>query len=100
MTDPKVYARALGDALLEASEPRSWWWLSFADSTLPKGSQFLGVAIVEASGMTSAVLEAHRRGINHGGAVKCIQIPPEHVPSPEYRNRLLTREEAEAAGAA
>jgi hypothetical protein len=37
-----------------ATEPTSWWWLSFVDSDKPKDQRFLGVAIVEGSGVGSA----------------------------------------------
>ena len=89
-------ARIAGALLAESVEPLGWWWLSFTDASRPKGSQFLGVAIVEARGIAGAVTAAHRLGINPGGAVLAIAIPPEHVPALSYRNRLLSRDEAEA----
>jgi hypothetical protein len=75
---------------------KRWWWLSFADGNLPKGTQFLGAAVVEACGMAGAAFEAHRLGINPGGEVLGIEIPDKGVPPESHRNRLLSREEVEA----
>lgn len=75
-----------------------WWWLSFADATLPKGTQFLGACIVRARGMVSAVSRAHVLGINPGGEVVGYELPAaaDEIGIPDdYCNRLLTREEAE-----
>lgn len=79
----------------EAAEGQlAWWWLSFADGDRPKGEQFLGVAIVQSFGFGGALAETHRRKCNPGGEVDGSQLPDWVVPPPEYRNRLLTREEA------
>lgn len=71
------------------------YWLSFADPTLPKGSQFLGAVIVEATSLIAAVQEAHRRGINPGGEVAghpiLIEVQPKIGAS--WKGRLLTRDE-------
>lgn len=84
------------DAILleDAMQPAQWWWLSFCDTTRPKGEQFLGVAIVQAGGIVSAVGEAHRLGCNPGGEVQGWPMPL--VPAEEWRERLLSREEVEA----
>lgn len=71
----------------------SWWWLSFADERLPVGSQFLGVTIVEAAGMVTAIVRAGILGLNPGGQVLVFRL--KRVPSEEWRYRLLTRAEAE-----
>jgi hypothetical protein len=64
-------------------------WLSFASEETGKN---LGVVIVHANDIISAVIKAHRLGINPGGQVAdfCIDGPI----SAEYLNRLLTPEEA------
>ena len=80
----------------EGDYANEWWWLSFADGDLPKGSQFLGVAIVRGWGILAATIRAHALGINPGGEVAGVQIPLERLPDPSFRERLLTREEAEA----
>ena len=79
---------------------KRWMWLSFADGSLPEGEQFLGVAIVEAGGVMEAAMVAKVHGINPGGEVKAIDIPPEHVPDEQYRYRLMSREELDEAGLA
>ena len=69
-------------------------WLSFCDPDKPKGKAFLGVAIVEADDNISAVRAAWDLGINPGGEVlicDCDQDIPQY-----YRNRLLSKEEAES----
>jgi hypothetical protein len=77
-----------------------WWWLSFADGSLPDGQQFLGVAIMQGYTIEAVITESHLRNLNPGGEVQYVQIPPEHVPAPEYRNRLLGKIELEEAGLA
>ena len=81
-----------------AGDVEQWWWLSFADPERPEGTQFLGVAIVQAPGIVSAAAVAHRLNINPGGEVAGIPIPAEQVPADQYRNRLLTKQEIQEAG--
>lgn len=74
-------------------------WCSFADGNLPKGRQFLGVAVVEADNITIALTRINFLGINPGGEVVFAPIPPELAPSDEWVNRLLSRKEAEQLSA-
>lgn len=79
-------------------------WLSFADTTRPKG--FLGVVIVEVdaavynpAALDVALQASHRLGLDPGGAVAAFRIPPESEEL--YRahmGRLLTRAEVEILG--
>ena len=66
----------------------TWFYLSFADGSKPKGQQWLGACIVKANTAQLATLEAHLLGINPGGSV-AISVP-ERLPSMEWRNRLIT----------
>lgn len=79
-----------------------WYYLSFADSERPKGTQFLGACIVgPAEDFIAAVKLAHALGCNPGGEVLGHEVPAEtalRVPLGD-RRRLLTREEIEALGA-
>lgn len=75
-----------------------WYWLSFADASLPVGKQFLGVAIVRAGGVVEAAQIAHMMGCNPGGEVKAIEIPPEHVPHRDLCYRLLSEQDLKDAG--
>lgn len=50
------------------------WWLSFADAEKLAGEQFLGVAIVEAVDLPSAIKAAWALGCNPGGSVKGFKI--------------------------
>lgn len=88
-------AQALADEA--ATGTMGWWWLSFADASLPRGEQFLGGCVVRAMGMGTAVRESHRLGINPGGEVRGMAFPASiEPPSPFFRYRLLTREECAA----
>ena len=72
------------------------WWLSFCDTGKPEGSQFLGVAIVQAPTLAAAVTRSHVQGVNPGGQVASMgPIPQEYIPG-EWRDRLLSKDEAEA----
>lgn len=74
----------------------SWFWLSFADARLPKGSQFLGVVVIAADTFLEAVVLTHALGLNPGGEVEGFPITRGLVPHPRWLDRLLNREEAEA----
>lgn len=75
------------------------FWLSFADGNLPKGAQFLGVVIVDAPDFLGAVMRTHALGINPGGEVVGVPVPPGGRLPSDCKDRLLTRAEAEAADA-
>lgn len=73
----------------------SFFWMSFGDASLPKGSQFLGGLLIEADDFHAALLKSHRLLLNPGGEIKAFEI---EVPIPEsieeeYADRLLTREQ-------
>ena len=76
--------------------PLPWWWLSFVDPELPEGDRFLGVCVVQGANVVDAVERAWALGCNPGGAVAGWVLPPLEEPDPEWRERLLTRAEAEA----
>jgi len=70
-----------------------WWWLSFADADRPEGEQFLGGLFLRGSTLAGVITESHVRGLNPGGEVQTIELPPEvDVPAP-WAERLLSREE-------
>lgn len=72
------------------------YWLSFVDDERPKGSQFLGAAIVEAENSLDAVRVAHHLGCNPGGEVAIRKFPPGVEVRAEDIGRLMLRPEAEA----
>lgn len=73
-----------------SGEAAPWWWLSFADPELPKGSQFLGVSIVQCHIGELAPSEAWTQGCNPGGQVQIYQW---NSPPPESdRNVLMDRQ--------
>jgi len=73
------------------------FWLSFADGNRPKGTQLLGVCIVDAPDFLAAIHLCHKIGINPGGEVQGGPFPPGLTLPEGYKNRLLTRAEAEEA---
>ncbi len=81
----------------------SWFWLSFADASLPEGTQFLGGAIVQAKDARATIVVAADAGCNPGGGVQIQYVAP-NQPLPVYavlekwRDRLLNREESEQIG--
>jgi hypothetical protein len=71
----------------------SLFYLSFADSSRPKGKQFLGALIVRASHMTEAISASHALGLNPGGEVvgHPVKIQPGFNDVPEaYIEKLLS----------
>jgi hypothetical protein len=67
----------------EDAQPEGWWFLSFSDGA------FLGACFVQARGMTRAIQRAKDLGIDPGGQVMALQVPP---PEPDVRvNALLQR---------
>lgn len=69
--------------------------MSFADGTLPRGSQFLGACIVSGETVLHAIGISFDLGINPGGEVKAIEVVPSvlRFVDDKWRNRLLNREE-------
>lgn len=93
------------------------WWLSFSDPDLPKGQQFLGMAIVDITEedavavhdevdatlggqrrvagdtdldwMAAAIRESHMMGCNPGGCVLSGRI--DHVPGFPERDARIPR---------
>jgi hypothetical protein len=77
----------------EAVSPVALWYLSFAEP-----GRFLGGVMIEARGLTSALIESHRLGINPGGEVQGTRLPNDVAASfpPEDRHRLLSKAEIAA----
>jgi hypothetical protein len=67
------------------------WWLSFSNADGP-----LGVAVVQAPGVLEAVVRSHELGINPGGEVAFFGPLPDSAIGPEWRDRLLSEDEAHA----
>lgn len=95
------------------------FWLSFCDDARPEGERFLGVVVVDvddvraaaakillnlefpqhrpgAEWIAAAVSRTHWLGVNPGGHVGVMELPPDHPPVPH--DRLLSRAELEALG--
>jgi hypothetical protein len=55
------------------------FWMSFCDPDLPEGSQFLGVAIVEAKDERTAIVTAWDQNCNPGGEVALFGFDLDYV---------------------
>jgi len=84
---------ALG--LIEPEPADPLWWLSFCDTGSPQGDQFLGAVIVQAPTLPAAVTRSHVLGVNPGGQVAVLGPMPARI-GPEWRDRLLSKAEAES----
>lgn len=77
-----------------------WWWLSFADSRLPEGEQFLGVLILPGRSVTEVVRLSHIIGENPGGEIQIAEIP--EIPSVpiliQHTFKLLNKDDLEKTG--
>jgi hypothetical protein len=73
----------------ERTQSLQWFYVSFADE-----SGFKGAVIVEARGITSAVLRCNVLGVNPHGQAMGLAIGdwPSHL-SIDIRDRLLTKDE-------
>jgi hypothetical protein len=69
----------------ETSEPALWWHLSFADDT-----GFLGVTIIQARGMITAVQLSHALGVNPGGEVQANTVDLCVPPPDAIHGKLVT----------
>lgn len=66
-----------------------WQWVSFAGD-----EGFRGIAIVRAHDVAEAALIAMLLGINPGGEVLALEVPPEYGPPPaEWDHKLITDKE-------
>lgn len=67
-------------------------WLSFCDATKPKGEQFLGVVIIGATDVVEASRKAWNLGINPGGEIKSVELPPDCYVPEKAQNKLLSKQ--------
>ena len=85
---------ALG--LFEPAEDAPLWMMSFCDPDRPAGTQYLGGAVIQAPTLAAAITRSHVLKVNPGGEVATAGPLPAAWIGPEWRDRLLTREEVEA----
>jgi hypothetical protein len=71
--------------VINGEEVTGWAWVSFANE-----DEFLGAVITEQARVPMLGIF----GLNPGGEMMIIDLPPDYIPPDEFRNRLLTREEA------
>lgn len=102
MTPAQKERAAVGLLPPEPADPL--WWLSFCDPAKappreqqrPGGPSFLGAVIVQGASLEAAITRSHVLGMNPGGQVKIAgPIPAEYIAA-DWRDRLLSAEEAES----
>ena len=76
----------------EGKKPLRWWYLSYAAE-----EGFRGGVYIQAHGPTEATYLSRHRHLSPGGEVLILMVPAEHLPEEKYRNRLLTKDEVQAA---
>lgn len=74
--------------LEEHNQPLRWFYLSFAED-----EKFNGAVVIKAHGIGDACMKCHQLGISPGGEVLGFPIPDDELPSSQYHNRLLGRED-------
>jgi hypothetical protein len=76
-----------------------FYYLSFCDPALPKGTQFLGATVVEAPHMHAIPAVAHMLGRNPGGEIAIVELEglASRDEAPEigrkYFDRFIPRDE-------
>lgn len=70
-----------------------FFYMSFCDPYLPKGTRFLGAVIVSASDFIDAVIKTKTLGINPGGEIQSVEFPDNSGVPEEFIDRLLSRED-------
>lgn len=91
--DPEWEGRVAQLEAEEAELPLRLWYMSFADGSLPEGSQWLGACFVKARGLVDATKASHRRGCNPGGGVKAGAMEDGTEIPDEWLNRLLNKDD-------
>jgi hypothetical protein len=76
----------------------TFYYLSFCDPKLPKGTQFLGATVIEADSIEMVAPMAHLLGRNPGGEIAIVTLPfSSRDESPEsgrkYFDRFVPRDE-------
>jgi hypothetical protein len=94
MNQDQALAALVG--LLPPSPADPLWWLSFADPDLPEGSQFLGVLIIQGPSLEAVITRSHVLELNPGGQIAAQGPIPAKYIATEWRDRLLSKEEAES----
>lgn len=76
----------------EGKEALGWWYLSYADE-----AGFRGGVYLQAHGPMEATYLSRHRHLSPGGQVFILKVPTQFVPAEQFCNRLLTKEEVQAA---
>ncbi len=72
-----------------------WWYFYFVDENRPEGDRFVGAVVVPGADVIEAIEAAGRLGCDPGGTeAKGLAIVEHMLPSEAWRNRLLSKTEA------
>lgn len=69
-------------------------YMSFCDTKLPHGQQFLGALVLYATNVGDGATKAAELGLNPGGEVLGILIPENKYVHDNFCYRILQKEEA------
>jgi len=89
----RIFPKIVRDSLSEKDDPLRWWYIAYED----ENKKFAGAFIVEARsenlmGPFERMEKLELEPKNSTPRQK-IEIPSEHLPSGEYRNRKLSTED-------
>ena len=91
----------------ESEQPLQTWWLSFADTTRPKGEQFIGVIVVDqCRGLVGSRLHLKHLDVpSPSGEIRGFGFDPTMGPADQVaaiarlpRSTLLSKTQLETAG--
>ncbi len=72
------------------------WYLSFADTGRPEGTQWLGACYVNGINIVDAARAAHALGCNPGGQIMGGELPDEIVIPEKWVGKLLNEDGLQA----
>jgi hypothetical protein len=102
MDSKREFAAEVKATFQDRTVEKFWWYLAFETDrdVAKKGGPvvFMGAAILEAPTLFEAIREAYKRRITPQDSEtrnQPVRIPEGKLPGPQYRNRLLTKDEVE-----
>jgi hypothetical protein len=91
MKDEQFASRVNEVLQKELETPEKWLYVSFATET-----EFCGAVVIQAHGLTDALMKINALGINPHGEVLAFPIPDDgsfQMPEEKFRNVLLSKKQ-------